>query len=116
LNCDLTFWLDAHISSDLASYLGSQFKIIVKSTQEIDLHEAKDHVIYAAGRRFNRIVVVTKDEDFVELVERLGSPPQVVWLTVGNTTNMELRLILSTTFAMAIDRLMAGAPIVEISR
>jgi hypothetical protein len=70
LNCDLTFWLDAHISSDLASYLGSQFKIIVKSTQEIDLHEAKDHV----------------------------------------------RLILSTTFAMAIDRLMAGAPIVEISR
>jgi predicted nuclease of predicted toxin-antitoxin system len=39
--------------------------------------------------------VMTKDSDFVDLVERLGSPPQVIWLTYGNTSNARLRHILS---------------------
>ncbi len=80
------------------------------------LRDAKDPVLFAAARRFGKIVIVTKDDDFVELVERLGSPLQVLWLTVGNTTTMELRLILGKSFAVALDRLMAGASIVEISR
>jgi predicted nuclease of predicted toxin-antitoxin system len=37
---------------------------------------------------------MTKDSDFVDLVERLGPPPQIIWLTCGNTSNLRLREIL----------------------
>ena len=114
--CDLTFWLEAHFKPELADWIGAQFKVMVKPLREIALDDAKDPIIYAAARRFGKIVVVTKDEDFVELVERLGPPPQVLWLTVGNATTMELRVILGKTFTNALARLIAGASVVEISR
>jgi predicted nuclease of predicted toxin-antitoxin system len=113
---DLTFWLDAHLRPDLADWIGSRFNVIAKSLREIDLNEAKDPVIFDAARRFGKIVVVTKDEDFVELVERFGPPPQVLWLTVGNLTTIELQLVLVQAFEEAVRKLVAGAPVVEISR
>ncbi|NEO51761.1 MAG: hypothetical protein F6K54_00850 [Okeania sp. SIO3B5] len=49
------------------------------------------------------------------LVNRLGTPPQILWLTCGNVTNRNLRLILSNTFAEALRMLEVGEAIVEIS-
>jgi predicted nuclease of predicted toxin-antitoxin system len=37
------------------------------------------------------LVIMTKDSDFVDLVCRLGVPPQILWLTCGNVTNRNLR-------------------------
>ena len=100
----------------MADWLGANYKVIAKSIKELGLEEADDSVLFAAGRRFGNIVVVTKDEDFVELVERLGAPPQVLWLTTGNTTTVQLQLILRQAFPVALERLIAGAPVVEITR
>ena len=36
-------------------------------------------------------IVMTKDGDFIELLAQHGSPPQVVWVTCGNTSNERLR-------------------------
>jgi predicted nuclease of predicted toxin-antitoxin system len=58
---------------------------------------------------------MTKDSDFVDLVERLGSPPQIIWLTCGNTSNARLREILSETLSRALELLAAGETLVEIS-
>jgi len=41
--------------------------------------------------------VLTKDSDFVSLLERLGAPPQLIWLRVGNCSNQELERILKAT-------------------
>jgi hypothetical protein len=30
---------------------------------------------------------MTKDRDFVEMLQRLGPPPKVAWVTCGNTSN-----------------------------
>ncbi|MDF5718318.1 MAG: DUF5615 family PIN-like protein [Rhizonema sp. NSF051] len=30
--------------------------------------------------------MITKDSDFVDLVDRLGTPPQIIWLTCGDTS------------------------------
>ena len=35
----------------------------------------------------NGFAIVTKDKDFYYLSATLGSPPKVVWLTVGNCKN-----------------------------
>ena len=58
---------------------------------------------------------MTKDSDFVDLVCRLGTPPQIIWLTCGNVTNRYLRQILIVTLPDALERLRQGEIIVEIS-
>jgi predicted nuclease of predicted toxin-antitoxin system len=57
---------------------------------------------------------MTKDSDFISLLEKFGSPPKVIWLTCGNTSNANLKNILSTTLQDAIDLLENGEEIVEI--
>ena len=59
--------------------------------------------------------MMTKDRDFVELLERLGPPPKVIWITVGNTSNQNLKRILSATLPDALTILEAGECLVEIS-
>jgi predicted nuclease of predicted toxin-antitoxin system len=51
----------------------------------------------------------------VELLERLGPPPQVIWLTCGNTSNANLQSILTVTLPKAIALLQAGEKLVEIT-
>lgn len=58
---------------------------------------------------------MTKDSDFIDLVCRLGSPPQILWLTCGNVTNSYLRKLLIATLPEALMNLQEGSPIVEIS-
>lgn len=58
---------------------------------------------------------MTKDSDFVDLVCRLGTPPQILWLTCGNVTNRNLRQILTATFLDDLERIKQGEAIVEIS-
>lgn len=111
----MTFWLDAHLDPFLAAWLGSQCRVIVEPLREIGLRDAHDDVLFAADRRFKDIVIVTKDSDFVDLVERLGPPPQVLWLTCGNLSTIELQLLLARAFPAALEQLHAGAPLVTIA-
>ncbi|WP_225885237.1 DUF5615 family PIN-like protein [Leptolyngbya sp. KIOST-1] len=60
-------------------------------------------------------VVLTKDSDFIDLVCRLGTSPQILWLTCGNVTNRNLRQLLMITLPDALEQLRQGAMIVEIS-
>ena len=54
------------------------------------MRDAKGIEIFEAAKQPN-LVILTKDSDFVDLVCRLGSPPQILWLTCGNVTNRNLR-------------------------
>lgn len=59
-------------------------------------------------------IIITKDRDFVDLVDCYGSPPQIIWLTCGNTSNTRLREILSVTLLEALQLLRLGERLVEI--
>jgi len=58
--------------------------------------------------------VMTKDSDILRLQEQLGAPPQIIWITCGNTSNEELKRVLLSTLAEAKVLLSAGEPLVEI--
>ncbi len=75
---------------------------------------AKDGDIYEAARVAGA-VIMSKDSDFSQLLERLGPPPQVVWITCGNTSNVRLREVLQTALPTALKLLEQGEPLVEIS-
>ena len=57
---------------------------------------------------------MTKDSDFVEMLQRLGPPPKVLWVICGNTSNARLREILSSQLPAAVARLEGGENLVEI--
>lgn len=82
--------------------------------RDIGLRDAEDYEIFEAAKAQGAIVI-TKDRDFVDLVDRFGSPPQIIWLTCGNTSNARLREILSATLPEALELLRTGEMLVEIS-
>jgi predicted nuclease of predicted toxin-antitoxin system len=107
-------WLDAQLPPAVAPWLGRTFQLEVKAVRDLGLRDAKDKEIFEAARQA-KAVVATKDIDFVQLVERLGQPPQILWLTCGNTTNDRLRSILTKCLPAALALLSTGVAIVEIN-
>jgi predicted nuclease of predicted toxin-antitoxin system len=58
---------------------------------------------------------MTKDGDFIRLLEEFGAPPQVIWITCGNTSNTRLREILISALPQALELLESGEKLIEIS-
>jgi hypothetical protein len=63
---------------------------------------------FSTGRRM-------ADRDFVDLLDRLGPPPRVLWLTCGNTSNSRLCSVLQDAGPRAVALLGSGEPLVEVS-
>lgn len=82
--------------------------------REFGLHRAKDSPIFQAARDAEA-VVMTKDGDFLVLLDRFGPPPQILWITSGNTSNTRLKEVLKASLPRAIDLLRQGERLVEIS-
>jgi len=85
---------------------------VAAALRDLGLRDSTDRQIFEAARQAGA-VVMTKDSDLVELVRRLGSPPQINWLTCGITTNTHLKILLAATLRQALDLLQAGEPLVE---
>ena len=107
-------WVEAHLSPALARWISRQFDHPAQPVRELGLRDAKDPEIFHAARQPG-IIILTKDADFSELVERLGPPPQIIWLTCGNTSEAFLRVLLATALPRAFDLLAQGEKLVEIS-
>lgn len=110
----MKFWLDAQLPPALARYLAETFGVEVQVVRDLGLRDAADRGIFDAARQAGT-TVITKDSDFVELVQRLGAPPQIVWVTCGNASNERLMQVFAATFADALEMLAGGAQIVEIA-
>jgi predicted nuclease of predicted toxin-antitoxin system len=83
----MKLWIDAQLSSHLALWLRKTFEIDAYSLEYLKLDEAEDEDIFVAAREAHAIVM-TKDEDLVQLQKRLSFPPKMIWITCGNTSNI----------------------------
>lgn len=110
----MTIWVDAHLSPAVATWITSTFEIEAIALRDLGLRDAEDPEIFETAKA-KEAIVMTKDSDFVDLVDRLGMPPQIIWLTCGNTSNARLREILSKTLPSALELLASGERLVEIS-
>ena len=109
----MIIWVDAQLSPALAPWLKSTFGVEAFSARFLNMVRAQDPEIYGAARQANA-VVLTKDEDFVRLQERLGPPPSILWVRCGNTSNAFLKRVLLRTFDAAYKLIEQGEPLVEI--
>jgi len=109
-----TIWIDAHLSPAIATWIDSTFEdISAFALRDIDLRDAEDLEIFEAAKA-QEVIFMTKDSDFVDLVECRNAPPKIIWLTCGNTSNTRLKEILSTTLQEALSFLQTGEKLVEI--
>jgi predicted nuclease of predicted toxin-antitoxin system len=107
-------WVDAQLSPAIASWLRATFGLEVSPVRELGLRDASDDVIFEAARAADA-TVMTKDADFVRLLERHGPPPRVLWVTCGNTSNTRLKEVLTLRLAAALSAMASGEVLVEIS-
>lgn len=110
----MKIWVDAQLPPSLANWLTDTFDLEAFALRDLALRDAQDSEIFEAAR-VEDAVIMTKDSDFIDLVCRLGAPPQILWLTCGNVTNRYLRQLLTATLPSALERLRQGEMILEIS-
>jgi predicted nuclease of predicted toxin-antitoxin system len=109
----MILWIDAQLSPALAPWLASTFDFSALALRDLGLRDVTYREIFLAARREGAIVV-TKDSDFVRLLKDLGPPPQVIWITCGNTSNANLKRILANTLPGALEFLRLGESLVEV--
>ena len=87
----MTLWIDAMLSPTLARWITTEFDgVEAASVEHLDLRHASDATIFDAAREANA-VVLTKDSDYVDAVQRRGPPPAVIWVRAGNTSTKAMK-------------------------
>lgn len=110
----MKLWIDAQLSPLLARWLSDHFSIEATALKDLGLRDASDLEIFDQARKVNA-VIMSKDADFPQLAHHRGTPPKIIWITCGNTSNHNLKRILETTLREAIRLLEAGEDVVEIA-
>ena len=110
----MRIWVDAQMSPAIATWISSNYAVNAVAIRDLGLRDAEDKEIFEAARQENA-VVMTKDSDFVLLLDKMGPPPQVIWVTCGNTSNARLKEVLTITLPKALDLLNFGEKLVEIN-
>jgi len=103
----MIFWIDAQLPPQLALWLRKTFLVEAFSLRDLGLRDAEDREIFTRAKA-EKTIIITKDRDFLELVYRFDSPPQILWVTCGNVTNRNLKLIFTQTFLSALTLLQQG--------
>jgi len=107
-------WIDAQLSPALAAWINRNYdKIEAQSVRAVGLRDAEDEEIFQAARKAN-VIMMSKDSDFLNLLDRYGPPPRVIWVTCGNTSNRRMREILGKMLQPAVEMLEGSETVVEI--
>lgn len=88
LKLDWEIWLDSNLSPIIAKWLKDETGLNVKSAYVLNIHGLDDIDIYKLARNNSiPVIIISKDSDLAQLINRLGSPPKLINLKVGNTGN-----------------------------
>lgn len=100
-------WVDAQLPPALAGWLRDLGESQAAHVQDLGLLSAEDLEIYEKARLADA-VVITKDSDFIQIQDRKGPPPRILWLTCGNRNNRFLKDLIVRSWPRVKDLLSAG--------
>src|SRR4051812_34313937 len=91
----MSLLFDQNLSRQLPVLLAADFPN-AEQALTAGFAQADDRTLwnYAAA---NGLAVVSKDADFVRLSERLGPPPKVIWLRIGNASTRDVTALLKVS-------------------
>ena len=67
----MTIWVDAQMSPAIATWISSNYTVSGVAIRDLGLRDAEDKEIFEAARQ-EKAVVMTKDSDFVLLLDNWG--------------------------------------------
>lgn len=112
---DWEIWLDVQISPIIAKWMAEYTGLVVKSSFVLGYKTMTDLTIYQFAKMHGNIILISKDADFTEIVTRLGSPPKLISVKVGNCDNRTLWQLLQSHINRAIHMLLVDdVNIIEI--
>ena len=94
--------------------MSETFGVTAHAVRDLGLRDAKGLPIFHAAREAGP-VLMSKESDVVLLLEQCGPPPQILWVTCGNTSHARRRDVLRKSFPEVRARLEQGEPLVEIT-
>ncbi len=93
--------LDANLSWRIVSLLKPYFDDVAH-VDFVIAYMAKDTVIWEFAKE-NNYIIVSNDEDFINLLNLLGTPPKVVLLKTGNQHNKFIVDVLIQSKQLIVD-------------
>jgi len=90
MQLDWEIWLDANISPIIAKWMQEFTGFTVRSAYILALINANDLEIYQKAKAHGKVILLSKDADFPELISRLGAPPKLINLKLPNCDNKTL--------------------------
>lgn len=108
----MRFLVDAQLPPGLAQYL-EKYGYPAEHINRVGLGGKSDTEIWHYAARIGA-VLITKDEDFIVLAKRPTDGPQVVWVRLGNISNVGLWRAIEPLLDEIIQALNAGEKIVEV--
>ncbi len=106
----MRFVIDQQLPATLARWFEDRgFEAI--HVRDLGMRAAPDPAIWRYAVEHDACVV-TKDEDFA-LRRAQTTGPQILWLRIGNATNLRLRAHLDAVWAAVLQCLENGEPVVE---
>ena len=108
----MRFLIDTNLPKALSHWINSKGHSS-EHVLDLNLAQAKDNVVWRRAQATDA-VIVSKDEDFADLVRRSTEGPQVVWLRTGNGTRRDLLLFLEPLWNVIEARLVTGERLIEV--
>lgn len=108
----MKFLVDAQLPPALARWLCEAGHEAVH-VESAGLREGSDGAIWAHALQ-SGAVIVTKDEDFAARAAQASTAPVIVWLRIGNTTNLALRAWVEPRLPGIAQLLIQGSRLVEV--
>lgn len=108
----MRFLVDTNLPRALAGWIGAKGHEC-EHVLDIALGQAIDRDIWRQAAAVGA-VIVSKDEDFADLVRRTQTGPSVLWVRTGNGTTRQLLTFLTPMWSAIEARLAMGERLVEV--
>lgn len=99
---EIEIWLEVYISSVIAKWIKVDFAYEAKSSYVLQLQKLSDLEIYYKAKKAGYIIIISKDSDLPSIVNRLGSPPKIINILVGNSKNRILYSVIKKNLERCI--------------
>lgn len=114
---EIELWLDMQLSPMLAIWIESNLGIKAISSYDLFINNEKDEVIFLEAKDKGNVILLSKNHAFLDLMYRLQPPPKLIWLTMGNCPNNQMKMILEKTLRPAINELLkTSTTTIEITK
>jgi predicted nuclease of predicted toxin-antitoxin system len=106
------FLVDHQLPAALARFLEARGHV-ARHVIEVSLETATDRQIFGYAKA-NDFVVVSKDQDFLELATRYADSPPLVWVRLGNCRKVALVAGFDAVLMKLVEALEAGEKVIEV--